>query len=132
MGFEQQAPSHAAAPAHTISVAVFQKIDWAIEFAGPAVDRYFPAILVDQHERSRLENRVHGPIRQSHEAVMQVTLLQPGQEIQRHFSPSANHLAQKCSFIQVDFAIERGGNHGRALGAEVDGVGFVVADLQGI
>jgi hypothetical protein len=45
--FEQQTSADTAAPAHTISVAMLQKIYRPVKLAGPPVSRYFSPILVD-------------------------------------------------------------------------------------
>src|ERR1035441_10106396 len=78
MGFEQQASGNQAAPANAISIAMLQEINRPVEFIRPAIGSNFPAILVDQHQRTRMKYRIHGPIGEADQPVMKVALIEAG------------------------------------------------------
>jgi hypothetical protein len=66
---QQQTLSHGNAPAHAISVAMFQEIDGPVQFATPPANGYLPPALVDEQQRSRPQDRIHRPILQPDESI---------------------------------------------------------------
>ena len=57
------------APSTCITLAMFQKIDWPVEFIRPAGVKHLTLGFVDHHQRAGLQQRVHEPILRSHECV---------------------------------------------------------------
>src|ERR1039458_8469694 len=108
------------APTAAITTAMFQKIDRPIMLAGPAASRNAPAVLIDQHHGSGLDDRRHRPVFEANEAITVVPNIQPAQEIQWHFSPAPHEVTEECGLIQVDFPVERLRNRGRAVGRKAD------------
>ena len=54
-----------------------------------------------------MQHGMHGPIFESDEAEAVVSQLPSIQKTQTGFSPSPNHLAEKCGLVEIDFFFER-------------------------
>src|ERR1017187_7683783 len=113
------------APTAAITTAMFQKRDRPIMLAGPAAPRNAPAVLIDQHHGSGLDDRRHRPVLEANKAIPAMSNIHPCQEIQWHFSPATYEMTEKCGLVQVDIPVGRLRSHGRAIGRKADHVGFV-------
>src|SRR5262245_10818555 len=89
-------------PAAGKSVAVLEKIDGALEFGGPAAADHLAPRLVDVHQRSGWNHRIHEPIIESDVGVAMVFQIEAIEEGQRQLSPTLNHAAEKGRAANID------------------------------
>src|ERR1051326_572116 len=91
-----------SAPGAGKSVAVLEKINGAFEFGRPAAADHFAPGFVDEHQRSRLNHRMHEPVVHSDEGVAMVFQIEAIEERERQLPPTLNQAAEKSRAPNVD------------------------------
>src|SRR5579863_1851368 len=120
------------APTTYVAIAALQEINGTVEFSGPAVIDNLTLRLVQEYQRTGLQDGIHRPILQPDEAVSIFLQVQTVEKIQWHFAPPADELTKKCGVIQIDLGVQRLRYRGTLAGREMDFMGRIQPDVRNV
>jgi len=107
MGLKHQLIPVYVAPSAHIALAMFAKIDGALEFSSPPRVDHLATRFIDEHQRSRLQQRIHEPVVSSDKCIPVVLQIQRVQEHQWKLAPALDGAAQISGSPHVDPGVER-------------------------
>ena len=105
-----------AAPSTGMALPVFDKINRALGFVGPAMSDHFPLVRVDLDERAGRQHRVHRPVVRSDETIPMMTIIKGRDHLHRQSAPLADVTHNERGFPRVNLRIS--GNRNRHTGLD--------------
>src|ERR1035437_1902402 len=87
------------APPATVAAAVFREIDWTVHLVRPTIGGNSPLALVDPHQRTGMQHRVHRPVLQADKAVPVPPHIPAIEQAESRFSPAPDDMTEKSGGI---------------------------------
>src|SRR5450759_1829854 len=107
MRLSNQLPGPDIAPATSVALPVFQKVDGTLKLAGPARIHHLAPGFIYQQERAGLQQGIHEPVVGADESIPVLLQIKAIEEHQRHPAPALDHPAEVGGLAHVDAGVER-------------------------
>src|SRR5581483_10560864 len=94
------------APAASKALTMLDEVDGPLVFVSPPAARHPALAFIDLHERTRRENRIHGPIVQTDESITLRLRIERAEHGGRKTSPALNLPAEIGRAPQIEAYIQ--------------------------